>query len=225
MHTAAAQPPAVDLSPAGPRSGATAAPAGPGNGEGPAAGAADRIEAAPAPAGDAARAAAGDANRVEARAAAEHAAPEANKRTAQGSAQGPAQAGGAAGLPTGQADWNDLVGVLGLKGAARQFAGSCHLDRSDGDVLQLTLDRARQHLYTDTLRDKLGRALADHFGRQVRVQVEIGKVGAETLAQRRDREAAERQREAVATIAKDPNVAALKETFAATVDESSIRPR
>ena len=129
------------------------------------------------------------------------------------------------GLPSGQAAWNELVVDLGLKGAARQFAGSCHLDRANGDVLQLTLDSARQHLYTDTLRDKLGRALAGHYGRQVRVQVEIGEVGAETLAQRRDREAAERQREAVAIIAKDPNVVALKETFGATVDESSIRPR
>jgi DNA polymerase-3 subunit gamma/tau len=128
-------------------------------------------------------------------------------------------------LPTDQAGWNALVGRLRLRGGARQLAGSCHLDGCDGDLLRLTLDSARQHLYTDTLRDKLVQALSAHCGRPLRVQVEVGEPGSETLAQRHDREAAERQQAAVEQIAKDPCVAALKETFGATVDPDSIRPR
>jgi DNA polymerase-3 subunit gamma/tau len=128
-------------------------------------------------------------------------------------------------LPADQVAWNALVGRLRLRGAARQLAGSCHLDGCDGDVLRLTLDSARQHLYTDTLRDKLVQALSAHCGRPLRVQVEVGEPGAETLAQRHDREAAERQQAAVEQIARDPCIAALKETFGATVDPDSIRPR
>ena len=133
--------------------------------------------------------------------------------------------GAAVGLPADQAGWNDLVTRLDLKGAARQLASSCQLDEVNGEQLLLTLDRARRHLYTDTLREKLRQALSDHCGRALRVQVEIGETGKETLAQRRDRETVERQREAVEQIARDPNVLALKDAFNATVDESSIRPR
>jgi len=138
--------------------------------------------------------------------------------------ESPAQ-GGAAGMPSDQAGWNDLVSRLNLKGAARQLASSCQLDDVNGQQLLLTLDSARRHLYTDTLREKLRQALSAHCGRELRVQVEIGETGKETLAQLRDRENVERQRKAVEQIARDPNVLALKEAFNATVDESSIRPR
>ena len=138
--------------------------------------------------------------------------------------ESPAQ-GGAAGMPSDQAGWNDLVSQLNLKGAARQLASSCQLDDVNGQQLLLTLDSARRHLYTDTFREKLRQALSAHCGRELRVQVEIGETGKETLAQLRDRENVERQRKAVEQIARDPNVLALKEAFNATVDESSIRPR
>jgi DNA polymerase-3 subunit gamma/tau len=132
---------------------------------------------------------------------------------------------GADGLPSDQAGWNDLVSRLRLRGGGRQLAGSCHLDGCEGDLLRLTLDSARQHLYTETLREKLVQAIGAACGRPVRLQIEIGEPGSETLAQRRDREAAERQRAAVEQIARDPCVAALEETFGATVDPTSIRPR
>jgi DNA polymerase-3 subunit gamma/tau len=137
----------------------------------------------------------------------------------------PERAPDAVALPADQAGWNALVGRLRLRGGARQLAGSCHLDGCDGDLLRLTLDSARQHLYTDTLREKLVQALSAHCGLPLRVQVEVGEPGSETLAQRRDREAAERQQAAVEQITQDPCIAALKETFGATVDPDSIRPR
>lgn len=122
------------------------------------------------------------------------------------------------------ADWPAFLERLGLSGAVRQLAANSQLAGWDGMLLRLVLDESRAHLRTEALVEKLGQAVAVHLGRAVKIRVDLGRPASETVAQRRDREADQRQRAAAASIDKDPNVAAMRKAFGATVDPATIRP-
>ncbi len=124
----------------------------------------------------------------------------------------------------GDRDWVEMVAELSLSGAVRQLANNCMFAARDGKALELTLDQTQAHLRTDSLQEKLRQALSEHLGEELRLQISLGRPAAETPAQRRKREAAEIQREAVATIKADPNVLAMEQAFGATLDEESIKP-
>jgi len=121
-------------------------------------------------------------------------------------------------------DWGNLVAGLDLGGAARQLASHCMFTSRQGRVVELTLEQGQSHLRTDALQEKLRKALCKHFAEDLRLQISLGRPQAETPAQRRQREALEMQREAVATIKGDPNVLAMEQAFGATLDEDSIKP-
>ena len=121
-------------------------------------------------------------------------------------------------------DWVELVANLDLGGAARQLASHCMFTSRQGRVVELTLEQGQSHLRTDALQEKLRKALCKHFAEDLRLQISLGRPQAETPAQRRQRQALELQREAVATIKGDPNVLAMEQAFGATLDEDSIKP-
>jgi len=121
-------------------------------------------------------------------------------------------------------DWVELVANLDLGGAARQLASHCMFTSRQGRVVELTLEQSQSHLRTDALQEKLRKALCKHFAEDLRLQISLGRPQAETPAQRRQRQALELQREAVATIKGDPNVLAMEQAFGATLDEDSIKP-
>jgi len=138
-------------------------------------------------------------------------------------------AAGAAGQPepsgsAGDQDWAEVLAGLSLSGAARQLASNCMFASRNGKVLELTLDQTQAHLRTDSLQEKLRTALSERLGEELRLQISLGRPAAETPAQRRQREEAELQRKAVASIKGDPNVRAMQQVFGATLDEESIKP-
>jgi len=138
-------------------------------------------------------------------------------------------AAGAAGQPepsgsAGDQDWAEVLAGLSLSGAARQLASNCMFASRNGKVLELTLDQTQAHLRTDSLQEKLRAALSERLGEELRLQISLGRPAAETPAQRRQREEAELQRKAVASIKGDPNVRAMQQVFGATLDEESIKP-
>ncbi|UCC15480.1 MAG: DNA polymerase III subunit gamma/tau [Gammaproteobacteria bacterium] len=122
------------------------------------------------------------------------------------------------------ADWDAALSTLKLTGAVRQLANNCQFESVEGDVLRLVLDESAAHLQTDTLQEKLRRAVSRGIGRDIRIKIEQGQTVSETPAQRINRDERERQQEAEKSIETDPNVLAVQKVFGATVDPASIKP-
>ena len=122
-------------------------------------------------------------------------------------------------------NWPALAAQLPLRGVVQQLAQQSELlDCEDHGaaftfVLRIPLDTLRSAGSVD----KLAAALAEHFGKDVRVNTEIGAVrNTANAAAIAEREA--RQREAEERMRNDPFVQALMRDFGATVVPGSIRP-
>ena len=121
--------------------------------------------------------------------------------------------------------WAEVVPSLGLTGIALQLANNTAVDSFEDDKLVLVLDQSLAQLHNREREGFLKDALADYYGRPIRVELRIGTPDAETPAAARTREDEERQQAAQESIDSDPNVAALKEQFNAHVSPQSVRPR
>tara|TARA_R110001599_G_scaffold325504_1_gene537679 strand:- start:47106 stop:48932 length:1827 start_codon:yes stop_codon:yes gene_type:complete len=122
------------------------------------------------------------------------------------------------------ANWHQLLEELGLGGIVYTIAINCVLSRRDGNRLAFTLDQANAALFNKGHVKQISSALEKHFGRELTVEIEPGKVQGETPAQRQERLRRERQQAAVATIEADPLLQALITRFDGELDRSSITP-
>ncbi len=121
-------------------------------------------------------------------------------------------------------DWRRLIDDMGLNGMVRELAQHCELVRVDEGALQLRLSSTHRQLFNPALKDKLQSELQGHFGRPVRVNVEIGDVAGATPAQENRAEQAVRHEQAVAALEQDGFVQNVIDMFDATLNESSIKP-
>ncbi|HKJ10246.1 MAG TPA: DNA polymerase III subunit gamma/tau [Gammaproteobacteria bacterium] len=120
--------------------------------------------------------------------------------------------------------WPTLIDKLGLKGMVRELAANCALRDHDGDRIELVLDASVVQLRSDALEQRLRQALAQHYGRDIRLVIEAGDPHSETPAREQARREQERQVAAVEAIEGDSNVRALQETFDARIQTDSIHP-
>jgi DNA polymerase-3 subunit gamma/tau len=79
-------------------------------------------------------------------------------------------------------------------------------------------------LQIKTAQDKLQQALSEHFGRPLRLTIELDEVSGETPAAAARRQRQKLQDEAVASIEQDATVRDVIDLFDATLIESSISP-
>ncbi|MDQ8022816.1 MAG: DNA polymerase III subunit gamma/tau [Moraxellaceae bacterium] len=122
-------------------------------------------------------------------------------------------------------DWHELIHRMRLGGMVRELAQNCELLRMSDSAMQLRLAPEHRHLAAMAINSqKLQEAVTQHFGRPVRVNIEIGAVQSETLAQRNDADKRQRHAEAVASLEADPFVQELIERFDATLIEASVKP-
>jgi DNA polymerase-3 subunit gamma/tau len=121
-------------------------------------------------------------------------------------------------------DWRRLIEDMGLSGMVRELAQHCELLRVDESALQLRLSSTHRQLFNPALKDKLQSELQGHFGRPVRVNVDIGDVAGATPAQENRAEQAVRHEQAVAALEQDGFVQNVIDMFDATLNESSIKP-
>lgn len=138
-----------------------------------------------------------------------------------------APAGGRKGpTPSGSdnPEWNRLAEQLDLNGMARQLAMHCDWGGRNGDKITLRLAPSFAHMRSDSIVQRLEAALAEHFGTPLKLEIELAEPKRETPAERAEQERVDRQRQAVETIERDPNVAAMRETFAAELVPNSIEP-
>jgi DNA polymerase-3 subunit gamma/tau len=110
-------------------------------------------------------------------------------------------------------DWPALVRSLRLGGLAAQLAQASELRQFADDALELCLPPANKHLAEKTYQERLRAALETHFGRPIRLSVQIGEIGGNTA---RDR--------AVAAISQDAFVQDLVKNCDGEIVESSIKP-
>jgi len=110
-------------------------------------------------------------------------------------------------------DWPRLASSLKLGGIARQLAQASELRRFENDSLELCVPPAAKHLAEKSFQDKLKAALQEHFGKPIRLTVQVGDTAGNTA---RDR--------AAAAVSQDAFVRDLVENFDATIVESSIKP-
>jgi DNA polymerase-3 subunit gamma/tau len=127
---------------------------------------------------------------------------------------------------TESTEWSTIVDSLSLTGMVREMALNCVFHGLDGDVVRLSMEHAHAHLHSQARLKQLEAALCEHFGRAVSVSLTREKqLAKETPARRQSREQQERQQRAVEAISGDANIKALQDTFGATINEASIRPR
>ncbi|MBX3706622.1 MAG: DNA polymerase III subunit gamma/tau [Pseudomonadales bacterium] len=114
--------------------------------------------------------------------------------------------------------WFELVAGLEVSGVARMLAEHSVLTEADDRVYRLRLDDAHDTLLADGPVATLERAIGARLGKPVRLDIEVGTVGAETPAARMDRERRERQRVAEEALATDQTVQQLLNEFGGRIE-------
>lgn len=122
-------------------------------------------------------------------------------------------------------DWFTVIENLDVDGILRQLAHHTSLEAREGDSFTVVIDESCAQLHTKQREAELAQALEKYYGKPIKLAVKISKPVGETLAAAQKRESDEKQKAAEEAIAKDPNVAALQESFNARVEPDSIRPR
>ncbi|MDO8933410.1 MAG: DNA polymerase III subunit gamma/tau [Rhodocyclaceae bacterium] len=121
-------------------------------------------------------------------------------------------------------DWHALVARLPLVGMVKQLAQHCELAELDNHQVTLRLPPNHKHLQGKVQQDKLQAELQNHYGRPLKLVIEVAEAAGVTPAERSRNERRERQDKAVAAIEQDPFVQAAIDLFDASIDESTIKP-
>lgn len=122
----------------------------------------------------------------------------------------------------GQHMWRNIIDEMALVGLVRELAGHCVLKEHTKDRVHLVLSPAKEHLLNTTQKERLQTALQERFGNEIRVQISVENPDVETPAERKSREARERQVAAEQAVAEDPALRVLQDMFDATIDKNSI---
>jgi DNA polymerase-3 subunit gamma/tau len=120
-------------------------------------------------------------------------------------------------------DWHAQVAKLSLTGMAKQLAQHCELTQLTDTAIRLRLSPMHKHLLGTVQQDKLQTELQSHYGRKLRLEIEVAEPASMTPADRSRTAQRERQDRAVAAIEQDPFVREVVDLFDASIDESTIK--
>ena len=136
---------------------------------------------------------------------------------------------GASGAPAPQPEkggWSEIVGQLNLVALTLELANNCALQEVTDTAVRLSLDPSHSHLKSESRLRQMEAALGRYYGHSVKLTItDTAELPGETPARRREREQNERQARAVESIEQDEHIRALQDTFGATINNESIRPR
>jgi DNA polymerase-3 subunit gamma/tau len=122
--------------------------------------------------------------------------------------------------------WAHMIDSMQLTARIRQLAIHATISaESTDDHLILQLDKATRHLNTDAAHQQLGLRISEFLSRQVKVSLNIVDETVADPYQIQSQINDKRLEYAKSVIKKDNTVMALQQTFQATIDESSIKPR
>jgi DNA polymerase-3 subunit gamma/tau len=121
-------------------------------------------------------------------------------------------------------NWRTLVeNHLSKLGLVRALAQNCELVSYDADQMTLRIGDAHKHLASTNYLDKLNSALNNHFGRRIKLTIQVGQE-ANTPARQMAVEKAELQDQAKDAILSDHFVQGLMQEMGATIVPNSIKP-
>ena len=122
-------------------------------------------------------------------------------------------------------DWRELIASLKLGGMVRELAQHCEWIGVEDNALRLRLSPTHKSLLINkSPQEKLQVELAAHFGRPLKLQIEVARIEGETPAQRLHLEQQERHNRAVSALEQDGFVRDMIDMFDATLNESSVKP-
>lgn len=119
-------------------------------------------------------------------------------------------------------DWPALARRLPVRGAAAQLATQSELASFDGQGFQLRVPV--KSLAEGALVERLKGALAEHFGRPVGVQVQVGTVSGSTAYAEDQSEKAARLKATEEALLADPFVQEVMQTMGGSIVPGSIKP-
>jgi len=121
-------------------------------------------------------------------------------------------------------DWPSLIKKMRLTAVTLQLANHCILRGMEDGVVHLALDPQASSFHTPQMEANLEKALQAHFGRPMKLKIQLEKPTQETPALQLQREKEERQKAAEQAIEQDPTVLALKARLDARIVPGSIKP-
>ena len=124
-------------------------------------------------------------------------------------------------------DWRGLVEQNLKLGLARALAQNCEMVSFDDNSITLRVAKSNKHLVSASYQEKLSSAINQHFGKNIKLNVDIsGEANAEiiTPAKQKAVEKATIQSSAEAAIMNDGFVQSLMNDFGATIIPNSIKP-
>ena len=123
----------------------------------------------------------------------------------------------------GEFDWHAFAASLPA-GTARELALQAEFRALDAERLTIAVPADYRMMCTDRARERLSRALEEHLGRGVRLEiVDRTEAGGDTPAARLAADAEARQAEAESAMRQDPVVQALNERFGAELGPVRLR--
>ena len=120
------------------------------------------------------------------------------------------------------ADLFALIERMRPSGITRMVFDNCQLASHADDRWELVLAEEHDLLLRDNTRASVQEVVSEYMGREVRVDIVIGKPNGETPAERRVRLDAERQREAEEAVESDETVQSLLRVFDGEI--GSVQP-
>ena len=130
-------------------------------------------------------------------------------------------------VQTFNGDWRSLVEQNLKLGLARALAQNCEMVSFDDNSITLRVAESNKHLVSASYQEKLSSAINQHFGKKIKLNVDIsGEASAEmiTPAKQTAVEKASIQSSAEAAIMNDGFVQSLMNDFGATIIPNSIKP-
>ncbi|MGV6807212.1 MAG: DNA polymerase III subunit gamma/tau C-terminal domain-containing protein [bacterium] len=120
-------------------------------------------------------------------------------------------------------NWIDVYQQLPIGGLVQNTAANMVLVEVRDKLLRFELDDAQSALYDDRHQARVAEILSDYFGEDIAVDIEIGKVKAETPQAWRERIAREKRAAAIQILESDPSVQLIKQTFNAELIHHTVR--
>ena len=127
-------------------------------------------------------------------------------------------------IPAQASAWAELVVGMGLTGMTKQLAEHCTVLSQQDDRIALALDAGFSNMLSPKWEQGLQQALSRHFGREIRLALELADAVAATPKQLREAGQQARQQQAELSIENDPQLRSLMEQFDAGLIPDSVQP-
>ncbi|NCX94031.1 MAG: DNA polymerase III subunit gamma/tau, partial [Gammaproteobacteria bacterium] len=121
-------------------------------------------------------------------------------------------------------NWEELIEHLPLQGMTKQLARHTTLKNVHDHKVELIISSQHESLLSEGIVRRLAASLTAHFGRELKLSIQVGEAGIDTPAQSMERQQKERAEAAKMTIFNDHRIKEIQQAFDAHVDEESIKP-